>query len=335
LNPARPGGDDAAVAAASLPLPDPRDPRRLVVALGGRALREPGAPSAAAGWSRALARVLPPLVDLVEAGFRLVVTGGREPRPDEDHRGGPVGPRPAVSRPLDRCAAAAQGALGYALQQALGNLCRGAGLDVPVVALVTPVVVDAADPAFGRPSVPVGPHYQAAWARRLAREPGWVLAEDGGRGFRRLVPAPRPLRVADESLIRRMAGEAAILVVGGSGVPVVETGAGYRGVEAVLEPDLTAERLAHAVRAARLLLLTDVERVLVSYGTPRAIAIETLDPGEARALLAAGEFPGHSMGAKVDAAIRFVEGGGREAIITTPEQVGAALAGKTGTRIAG
>jgi carbamate kinase len=322
------------VAGRSLSLSEPRDPRRLVVALGGRALREPGASTAAEAWPRALARVLPSLVDLVEAGFRLVVTGGREPSPDESVLRAESGSRAVAVLSLDRCAAAAQGTLGYALQQALGNLCRVAGLAAPVATLVTQVVVDAADPAFARPAVPVGPHYRAVRARQLAREHGWVLVEQGDRGFRRVVPAPRPVRVVDEALVRRIAEEAAILVIAGGGVPVIETGAGYRGVEAVLEPDLTAERLAHAVGADRLLLLTDVERISVSYGTPRAIAVETLDPGEARALLAAGEFPGRSMGPKVHAGVRFVEEGGREAIITSADHVRAALDGKTGTRIA-
>lgn len=322
------------VAGVSRSPSEPRDPRRLVVALGGRALREPGASTAAEAWPRALARVLPPLVDLVAAGFRLVVTGGREPSPDEFLHDTDSGRRAAASLPLDRCAAAAQGTLGYAMQQALGNLCRATSLAAPVATLVTQVVVDVADPAFTRPSVPVGPHYRAARARRLAREPGWVLVEHGDRGFRRVVPAPRPLRVVDEALVRRVAEEATILVIAGAGVPVIETEVGYRGVEAVLDPDLAAERLAYAVRANRLLLLTDVDRVSVSYGTPRAIVVEMLDPGEARALLAAGEFPDRSMGPKVEAGIRFVEEGGREAIITSADHVRAALDGKAGTRIA-
>jgi carbamate kinase len=236
--------------------------------------------------------------------------------------------------PLDVQAAETQGGLGYAIQQALEDRCRAQGLPVPVVVLITRVVVDPADPAFARPSWRVGPPYPKAAARRLERQRGWRFVEDGRRGFRRVVPAPRPARVVGDGLVRTLVEDGVLPVVGGGGgIPVAATAEGYRGVEAVIDPDLTAMALAQALGADRLLLLTGVPRVAVNFGTPRAITIERLGEAEARALLAAGEFPSASMGVKVEASLAFLAAGGREAIITTPDQARAAVDGEAGTHL--
>lgn len=305
-------------------MPEPRDPRLLVVAIGGNALREPGGEAAPAEWLRALERSLPPLVDLVAAGFRLVLTHGHGPQVGDEL------PR----LPLDLCGAETQGSIGYTIQQVFGNLCRARGIEAPAAALVTRVVVDPDDPAFRRPTKPIGPFYTAAKARRLGREKGWTLVEDAGRGFRRVVPSPEPHAILEAELVRRLSETGAVpIACGGGGVPVVDTPAGYRGVEAVVEKDLASERLATALRADRLLLLTGVPQAVVGFGTPRAIGIERLTVAEARALLAAGEFPPGSMGPKVEAAVRFVEGGGREAIITSLADARAAIDGQAGTHV--
>lgn len=311
-----------------------RDLRLLVVAIGGNALRETGGVAAPDEWFRGLGRSLPPLVDLVAAGFPLVLTHGNGPQVGDELLRMDLARRTVPPLSLDLCGAETQGSLGYAIQQVFGNLCRLRGLDVPVATILTRVVVDPADSAFARPTKPIGPFYTARKARQLERQKGWTLVEDAGRGFRRVVPSPRPLRVLEAEMVRRLVEAGAVAIAcGGGGVPVIETPAGYRGVEAVVEKDLSTEALATALRADRLLILTAVERVAVNFGTPQEKGIARLTAAEARALLAAGEFPPGSMGPKVEAAIRFVEGGGREAIITSLNRVQAAIDGAAGTHI--
>jgi len=313
---------------------EPRNPRLLVVTIGSDALRERGRPAAPDQWFRALGRSLPPLAELVAAGFWLVLTHGNGPQVGDELLRMELARKSVPPLPLDLCGAQTQGSLGYAIQQVLGNLCRARGLDTPVTAVVTRVLVDPEDPAFSRPTAPIGPFYTKAKARQFAREKGWTLIEQGARGFRRVLPSPRPLRVLEAEVVRRLSEAGAVpIACGGGGVPVVDTPAGYCGVEALVEKDLATEALASALRTDRLLLLTGVERVAVNFGTPQAVGIERLSAPEARALLAAGEFPPGSMGPKVEAGVRFVETGGREAIITSLAQVRAAIDGKAGTHI--
>jgi len=313
---------------------EPRDPRLLVVGIGGNALREAGGTDEPDEWFRALGRSLPPVVDLVAAGFRVVLTHGNGPQVGDELLRMELAKRTVPPLPLDLCGAETQGSLGYAIQQVFGNLCRARGLGVSAATVVTRVVVDPDDPAFGRPSKPIGPFYTKTRARQLERQKGWTLVEDAKRGFRRVVPSPRPLQVLEAELVRRLSEAGAVpIACGGGGVPVVATPSGYRGVEAVVEKDFASEVLGQALRADRLLFLTVVERVAVRFGTPQEIGIERLTAAEARALLAAGEFPPGSMGPKVEACVRFVEGGGREAIITSLDRVRAAIDGVAGTRV--
>ncbi|HZS32742.1 MAG TPA: carbamate kinase [Methylomirabilota bacterium] len=308
----------------------PRDPRLLVVALGGGALEAAGSPARPAEWLRCLGRTLPPLVDLIAAGFRLVVTHAGAPAV-ADLLGRPVPPAPPLS--LDACGAGSEGALGYAIAQVLDNLCRARGLETPVAAVATRVLVDGAEAASEGPGTPVGPAYAPAEARRLRREHGWTLVEEPGRGYRRLVPRARPRRVLETEALRRLVAAGVLPVVGAGGVPVVETAVGYQGVEVRVEPDYTAALLGTALTADRTLFLTGAERVMVGWGTPRAIAVERIAAREARALLAAGEFPRAGIGAKLEAALEFVGAGGREAVITSVAHARAALDGRAGTRV--
>lgn len=315
-------------------MPELRVSRLLVVAIGGNALREAGGVAAPDEWFRVLGRSLPPLVDLVADGFRLVLTHGNGPQVGDELLRMDLARETVPPLSLDLCGAETQGSLGYAIQQVFGNLCRARGLDVPVATVVTRVVVDPGDPAFSRPTKPIGPFYTAAKAGQLERERGWTLVEDAGRGFRRVVPSPRPLRVLEAEMVRRLSEAGAVpIACGGGGVPVVDSPAGYRGVEAVIEKDLATEALATALRAERLLILTAVERVAVNFGRPTERVLDRLTVAEARRLLAAGEFPPGSMGPKVEGSVRFVEGGGREAIITSLDRVRAAIDGEAGTHI--
>jgi len=311
-----------------------RDPRLLVVAIGGNALREPGGVAKPDEWFRALKRSLPPLVDLVAGGYRLVLTHGNGPQVGDELLRMELAQKSVPPLSLDLCGAETQGSLGYAIQQVFGNLCRARGLEVPVATIVTRVVVDAADPAFQRPTKPIGPFYTAAKARELGKKKRWTLVQDAGRGYRRVVPSPRPLRILEAEMVRRVVlGGGVPIACGGGGVPVIDVDGGYRGVDAVIEKDLATEALATGLGADRLLILTGVERVAINFGTPQQIGIERLTLDDARRLLAAGEFPPGSMGPKVEASVRFVERGGREAIITSLDRVQAAIAGEAGTHV--
>jgi carbamate kinase len=309
----------------------PRDPHRLVVALGGRALRAAGSSGGAEGWVRALSRTLPPLADVLAAGLRPVLVHGSG-LPGEELAPPAPGRERVSTLAFDLERAESQGAAGYAVQQVLGNLCRNRNLDVPMAVVMTRVRVDPDDAAPGRLARPVGPRYTAAQARRLERERGWRFAGSAA-SRRRLVTSVLPREILDAAAIRRLV-EAGIVVVaaGGGGVPVASTPLGHRGLEVLLEEDATAALLGTAIGADRLTFVTDVDHVEVGHGT-RSIGIERLSIADARALLAAGEFPPASMGPKIEAAIEFVGAGGREAVITSLPRLRAALDGRAGTRI--
>jgi carbamate kinase len=305
----------------------------LVAAIGGNALKSDEGTGAASEWFAALAQSLPPLVDLLAAGHRLVVTHGNGPQVGEELLRMEIAKLIMPALTLDLCVAETEGSLGYAIQQVLGNLCRQRGLPARVAAVVCQVVVDGDDPAFASPTKPIGTFYKKAQAQRLAREYGWQVAEDAGRGWRRVVPSPRPVRVVEAPLVQALVASGMVpIAVGGGGIPVIETDDGMRGVEAVIEKDLASVVLARELGADEVFFLTDVDRVALGWGTPRQRFLDTLSVGEARRLLAAGEFPPGSMGPKVEAAAEFVEKGGGTAVITSLEHIAAAAAGTAGTR---
>lgn len=306
----------------------------VVAAIGGNALRTEDSVGAPTEWFDALAGSLPPLLDLLAAGHGLVLTHGNGPQVGEEML------RMEISRPvmpalsLDLCVAETEGSLGYAIQQVLGNLLRQRGMANRVAAVVTQVVVDPADPAFANPTKPIGSFYTKTQAARLKREHGWSVVEDAGRGWRRVVPSPRPVRVLEAPVIRALVAAGIVpIAVGGGGIPVVEAPGGLRGVEAVIEKDLATAMLALELEADRVFFLTGVDRVAVGFGTPGQTFLDRLAAGEARRLLAAGEFPPGSMGPKVEAAVEFVERGGEAAVITSLDRIAAATRGAAGTLV--
>jgi len=309
--------------------------RRLItLAIGGNAMQPAGDGAGAQEWFSALERSLPPLVDLVRAGHDLVLTHGNGPQVGDELLRMETSSLFVAALSLDLCVAETGGSIGYAIQQVLGNLLRAAGIDRQVVAVSTQVIVSADDPDFQRPSKPVGPFYTKTQADRLAGQHGWHTVEDSGRGWRRVVPSPRPLRVVEAATVRALvAGGAIPIAVGGGGIPVIETPNGLRGVEAVIEKDLATGALAAALGADTVFFLTGVERVLAGFGGPSPRPLDRLSVSEARRLLDAGEFPKGSMGPKVEAAMRFVESGGERAVITSLDRVAAAVDGGAGTHI--
>jgi carbamate kinase len=241
------------------------------------------------------------------------------------------------SLPLDVLVAMTEGSLGYILQQALLNELRRRDMKRYVVTVVTQVVVDEQDPAFQAPSKPIGPFLTREEAERRRDQLGWRVKEDAGRGWRRLVPSPSPLRVIQRHMIRDAVRQGHIVVAcGGGGVPVKRQPDGqFAGVEAVIDKDLTSSVLATDVGAALLVILTAVPQVYVGYGTAEQRALGAVTLEEIERLHAEGHFPTGSMGPKIEAVIRFLRAGGRRALITNPESLPQAIDGRAGTHFVG
>jgi carbamate kinase len=237
--------------------------------------------------------------------------------------------------PLDVCGAMSQGLIGYFVEQVLSEALGARGCQKPVVAMITRTLVGRLDPAFQHPTKPIGPFYDASTAERLRDERGWVLVSDSGRGYRRVVPSPAPLSILGTDAVNPLLNSGAIVVTGGGGgIPVVSDLLGaYRGVEAVVDKDLAACLLARQLGARTLVLLTDVPEVCISYGTPQQQSLGEVCIEDVERLDAEGHFPPGSMGPKIRGALGFLRSGGKLAVITSPEKLGASLLGGAGTRI--
>lgn len=312
-----------------------RRDRALLLALGGNAIiPEKGEATARAQWSVAelsMAQV----ADLVGAGLQLVLTHGNGPVV------GNILLRNEMTRDLlppmtlDICGADSQGGIGYMLQQSLHNALRRRGLSQHVATVVTQVVVDADDPAFTHPTKPIGPFFSKTQAEQMREQNGWHITNDANRGFRRVVPSPKPQLVVEAPLIRALVDEGAVVIAGGGGgIPVVRDAAGaLRGIEAVIDKDHTAATMAQLLGIPTLALITGVEQVAVHFGTPQQRALDRVTLSEIKRYHAEGHFPAGSMGPKMEAAIAFLEHGGERVLITTPEKILEAMDGRAGTQI--
>ena len=276
------------------------------------------------------------LADVAERGWEVVVTHGNGPQVGRILLQNEEAARLVAPMPLDVCGAESQGQIGYLLQVAVGDVFYERGMDRPVATVLTLTRVPPDDPAFQEPTKPIGPYYGKEKAKRLVRERGYRVAPaPGDAGWRRVVPSPRPYSIVEAPVIRQLVSSGVIVIAaGGGGVPVVEEGPRLVGVEAVVDKDLAAAILAKDVEADALLILTDVEGVYENFGTPEQLLLPQLTPEEARRRVEAGEFGTGSMRPKVEAAVEFVEGGGKAAIIAALRDGPRALAGQAGTRIA-
>lgn len=304
-----------------------------VVAIGGNSLvRERDASVGAA--RAALAETAGHLAAMAAGGWALALTHGNGPQVGFGLLRSDAAAGVAPRLPLDVLGAETQGSIGYLVQQALAAALTARGVHRHVATVVTQVVVDRHDPAFTRPTKPIGPFYSHDEAERRMREERWTMAEDAGRGWRRVVPSPEPLVIVEAPVIRALLDQGVVVVAaGGGGIPVVRREAGYDGIEAVVDKDLASAVLARDLRARLLLISTPVERVALHYGTPAERVIDAMSTSEARRYLDEGHFPPGSMGPKIRAAISFLEAGGETVIITAPWAIGEALAGEGGTRI--
>ena len=305
-----------------------------VVAIGGNSLVQSGGNGSIPEQFETAVYTCSRVADLIEAGWDVVLTHGNGPQVGNVLLRVELARHAIYPLPLDICDADTIGGMGYMLQQVLGNALRARGIERTVATVVSQVLVDADDPAFSHPDKPIGPFYDAAKAATLASEHGWHVVEDSGRGWRRVVPSPVPLAIIEIDAIRRCASGGIIpIAVGGGGVPVARRGSGLYGVEAVIDKDRASAMLALALDADLLLMSTAVAAVQTGFGTPEARELGAVSVAELRALYAAGEFPAGSMGPKVDAALQFLDGGGRQVIITDPPHLLEAVAGRAGTRV--
>jgi carbamate kinase len=307
-----------------------------VVALGGNALVRDSAHDSIGDQYDTVSAVAPHLVDLVEAGWRLVVTHGNGPQVGFILRRSELAIAEVDPVPVDYAVADTQGAIGYMFLKAISNELARRSIDRPVIAVVTQTVVDPDDPAFAHPIKPVGAFFDEATARTYERELGWTVAEDAGRGWRRTVPSPRPLEIVELETIRTLTASGAIVVAGGGGgIPVMRADDGaIIGVEAVIDKDLASALLAARLGADLLAIPTGVEKVAINFGEPDQQWLDVLTVAEATRLAEEGQFGEGSMRPKVEALVGFVQQRpGGAGVITSPERLGDALARRTGTWI--
>jgi carbamate kinase len=310
----------------------------LVVALGGNAIQQAGERGTAEEQFENVSRAMASVAELADRGYRVVLTHGNGPQVGTIlvQQAAAEASTGIPAMPMDVAGGMSQGQLGYMMQQSLQNALRVRGRPWPVATVVTQVVVNPADPAFQNPTKPIGPFYDAQQAEEM-RGRGLHVIEDSGRGYRRVVPSPQPAAIAEIYAIRTLVNSGTLVICsGGGGIPVVRDEDGtLRGVEAVIDKDMSASLLAQRLDADRLLILTDVERVAINYRKPDQKDLSNLTLTEARRYIEEGHFAAGSMGPKVRAAVQFVEEGGKQAIITQLHSALAALEGKTGTSFTG
>lgn len=306
---------------------------KIVIALGGNALLKPEKDSTYESYLSTVNETCRDIADLVENGHKVVIIHGngsqignlliqQERARDE-----------VFPMPLDVCGAETQGQIGYLLQQGLRNELKKRGLDKYAITVITRVIVDKHDPAFDNPSKPVGPFYSKEEAERIMAEKPWiVIKEVSGRGYRRVVPSPEPTIIAERFAIKTLLDNGFVVIAcGGGGIPITEEDGHADGIEAVIDKDLAGQKLATLIGASTFIMLTDVDGAYLNYGKPNQQMITKIDAKKLREYVEEGHFKGGSMKPKVEAAIRFVESGGKKAIIAKLDSVVEALKGKCGT----
>lgn len=309
-----------------------------VVAIGGNSLIKDNKHQTVEDQYQAAKETTLHIADMIEAGWDVAIGHGNGPQVGFILRRSEIAARVEGMHevPLDVCGADSQGAIGYALQQTLQNELFQRGIKKNVATVITQVLVDSADPAFDKPSKPIGGFMDEAEAKRRERELGWSVVEDAGRGWRRVVASPLPKEVVELDTVTALLNSGVVVItVGGGGIPVVDDGQGnYHGIAAVIDKDFASSQLARSINADLFLISTAVEKVALNYGKPDQQWLDRITLAEAKALLAEGKhFAKGSMAPKIQAIIWYLEAGGKQALITNPENIGRALAGETGTWI--
>lgn len=309
-----------------------------VIAIGGNSLIRDSAHQTVEDQNDAVQETARHIAGMIEQGFDVIITHGNGPQVGFILRRSEIAAQVAGMHhvPLVNCGADTQGSIGYQIQQAMDNEFRKRGLAKSAVTIVTQVVVDPLDPAFQKPSKPIGSFYTQEQAEALRRDnPGWVMVSDAGRGYRRVVPSPRPREIVEKEVISKLAREGYCVVgVGGGGIPVLRDEQGLlSGVDAVIDKDFASGLLASEIRAEILIISTGVPKVYLNYGQPGEKALDQVTLAELKQYMAENHFAPGSMLPKIQAVISFLEKGGQKAIITNPESLQDAVAEKTGTHI--
>ncbi len=306
--------------------------RTVVIALGGNAILGPGQEGHLEEQMANIATTVSQISDVIAEGNRVVLTHGNGPQVGAILLQNDLALGQVPAMPLDVCGAMSQGMLGYMIQQVLSNALEERDIDLSVVSLVTQARVDPDDPAFDEPTKPIGRFHSEEHAQSRAAEAGEAWIEDAGRGWRKVVPSPEPEKIVEAQAIQTLLTRGAVVIcMGGGGIPVIRSEGRYRGVEAVIDKDLGAERLAEDVGADVLLILTDIENVMLNYGTPEEEALTDVTLQEAERYLKECQFASGSMAPKVEACLRFARWGG-DAIVTSLDRALDALRGEAGTR---
>ena len=306
-----------------------------VIAIGGNSLIKDDKKMTVLDQYQAAGETSHHIAALVAAGYRVVVTHGNGPQVGFILLRSDLAKNVLHQVPLESCVADTQGAIGYQVGQTLANELRRQKIDKPIATVVTQVLVDKNDKGFTNPTKPIGPFYTEEEAKKHAAEDGWNLKEDAGRGWRRVVASPKPLGIIEENTIRLLLeNDVIVIAVGGGGIPVVAAPNGdLEGCAAVIDKDLASCLLAKNLQADLFIISTGVDKVAVDFKKPTQRFLDRLTVAEAKKYLAEGQFPAGSMGPKIQAAIDFLEHGGKEVIITQPHLLEAAIAGKNGTHL--
>ena len=309
--------------------------KTLVIAIGGNAILKEGQRGTAEEQYENVRTCVGPIVELYQQGYRIVLVHGNGPQVGNILLQAESASDLVAPQPIDLCGAQTQGQMGYMIQRAMHNCFMEKNVPGKITSVVTQVVVDREDPAFREPTKPIGPFYTRERAEQLQKEhPEAVFKEDSGRGWRRVVASPRPIRIIEKESVNALLDQGHIVVTGGGGgIPIAQEGNRYTGVEAVVDKDLVSAIIARDVRADQLVILTGVDQVYVDFGKPTQRPIERMSVAQARAYLEEGQFPPGSMKPKIEAALGYLAQGGREVLITSIEMLPRALEGKSGTVI--
>jgi carbamate kinase len=310
-------------------------PPLVIIAIGGNSLISDAKHMTVLDQYKAAGQTSHHIAAMVKEGYRIVITHGNGPQVGFILMRSEIAKTVLHQVPLESCVADTQGAIGYQVEQTLMNELRRQGIKKQMVSVVTQVVVDKNDPAFKNPTKPIGPFFSPEDAEHHRKEDGWAVKEDAGRGWRRVVPSPKPLEIIEQDVIRTLLeNDVVVIAVGGGGIPVIRKPNGdLAGCAAVIDKDLASCLLAKNLKADIFVISTGVDKVALNFGKPDQKFIDKMTVAEAEQYLQEGQFPAGSMGPKVAAAIDYLKSGGKHVIITQPHLLEDAIHGKTGTHI--
>ncbi len=309
--------------------------KTAVVALGGNAITRKDEPDTIANQFRHTRESLAAIIPLIKDGYNLAIAHGNGPQVGNAIFRIELARGKAPILPLGICVADTEGGMGYMIGQSLQNRLHREKIDRQVLTIVTQVIVDRDDPSVGNPTKFIGQFYSEEEAAGFKTERGWEVRPDGDRGWRRVVPSPKPLSIVESEAIKSLVHQGHIVIAaGGGGIPVyIEDDGTFEGLDAVIDKDRAAAVLAGEIGASLLVILTDVDRVAINFGKSNQEFLDTIPVSLAREYLNQGHFPPGSMGPKIEAAISFINSGGREVLISSIDRAADAIAGRTGTRI--